>query len=107
MTTPPGIVRKNHEKARTRLALAGFAGFVGLAAGGAWIAATRSPWAWALIAVGVLLAGVFFGLLPRLRDARAKLLRVKELQEEQERVVRAQLAVRARVFSHPPVEPRT
>lgn len=103
MTTRPQSVRMNHQRVRRSSVVVGLAGATWLVCGVAMVALTQSWWAWLFVAVGLFAAVGFFGLLPRLRNAKAQLQQVEQIRQDQERAAQAQLAARMQAFSQPPV----
>lgn len=101
MTTRPLSVRMNHQRVQRRSRFMGLLGVVWLVCGAALVVTTNSWWAWSFVAVGILTATLFFGLLPRLRRARRDLAHVEQLRVEQEAAAKAQAAARTSAFSQP------
>ncbi len=104
MTTRPRPLAAQHRHNKRGSLATGIAAGVWLLCGLALYAVTRSPWTLVLIGVGVVVAAVFFGLLPRLRGSKKQLRHVERLRDEQQRAAEAQRAA-LRHFSQPPRAP--
>lgn len=101
MTTRPQSARLEHRHNKRGSLATGVAAGTWLICGVALYVVTRSPWTLTMIGVGVVVAAVFFGLLPRLRTTKKQLRHVERLRDEQHRAAAAQRAA-LRHLSQPP-----